>query len=252
MSNHPEHDRPFCIDRVVSLAFEREARAIAIAENPDNAPSPEANTSERLALVKTKRWRPGRTLRCRFLAGAADTQRKVQQYAAQWTRYANLHFEFGNDPRAEVRIAFAPGSSWSACGTDCLVQGDYPLYQPTMNLGNIDGNTKEEEFAFAVLHEFGHAIGCIHEHQNPVGGMQWDERAVIHYFSGEPSYWSEAQIRAYVIDKYSESQLNGTAFDPESIMLYDFPRSLTKNGMSTQRHSRLSTTDISFIKRVYP
>jgi len=36
-----------------------------------------------------------------------------------------------------------------------------------MNLGFLDGGT--------AAHEFGHAIGLAHEHQNPAGGIQWNE-----------------------------------------------------------------------------
>ena len=80
-----------------------------------------ASTAERLALVKAKMWKPGRTLRCRFLEGDAAIQQAVQKYAAQWTEHANIRFDFGDDPRAEIRIAFSPGSAWSACGTDSLL-----------------------------------------------------------------------------------------------------------------------------------
>jgi hypothetical protein len=41
----------------------------------------------------------------------------------------------------------------------------------TMNLGFFDKAT--------VLHEFGHAIGLIHEHQSPFkGGFEWDKDEV--------------------------------------------------------------------------
>ena len=40
-----------------------------------------------------------------------------------------------------------------------------------MNLGFIDQST--------VMHEFGHALGLIHEHQSPFkGGFEWDKDEV--------------------------------------------------------------------------
>ena len=40
-----------------------------------------------------------------------------------------------------------------------------------MNLGFVDRPT--------VLHEFGHALGLIHEHQSPFkGGFEWDREEV--------------------------------------------------------------------------
>lgn len=252
MSNQSDDKRFFCVDRVIPLALEREARAIALAENPANAPNQAASTAERLALVKAKMWKPGRTLRCRFLDGDGVVQQKVRQYAAQWTEHANIRFDFGDDPRAEIRIAFSPGSAWSACGTDCLVDRYYPAHQPTMNLGPLGEHTADGLFSRTVLHEFGHALGCIHEHQNPVDGIQWIERAVLHYFKGPPNYWDESQIRFEVLDRYNQSELNGTSFDPESIMCREFPKGLAYNFGAIPLNTELSAADIAFIKKAYP
>lgn len=35
-----------------------------------------------------------------------------------------------------------------------------------------------------VPHEFGHAVGLIHEHQNPEGGVPWSRDAVVADLSG--------------------------------------------------------------------
>ena len=41
-----------------------------------------------------------------------------------------------------------------------------------MNYGWIDADSPEEELRSVVLHEFGHALGLIHEHQNPLSGIR--------------------------------------------------------------------------------
>jgi hypothetical protein len=38
-----------------------------------------------------------------------------------------------------------------------------------------------------VIHEFGHALGLIHEHQNPSGGIQWNKPVVCRYYEGPPN-----------------------------------------------------------------
>lgn len=191
-----------------------------------------------------KLWMNGSTLRVRFLGGTAAQQAKVKEQAAWWTAHANLRFDFNNAPDAEIRIAFDPhNGAWSYVGTD---NRSIPLDQPTMNLGFMDGGT--------TAHEFGHAIGLAHEHQNPAGGMQWNDAAVIRDLSGPPNHWGEAQIRHNVLNKYRADQLNGTSFDPDSIMLYAFPGSWVQSGQGTHANEVLSAMDKAFIAsaRAYP
>lgn len=243
-----------CVERIIPWEYEAEAKAIALAENPANGGDPEAPPGQRIALVKRKMWRPGRTLRVRFLDGSDALKQRVADRASEWTRHANLRFEFGDDPRAEIRVSFTfdPGSAWSALGTDALVERYFPRHQPTMSLGWLDDETDPGELSRVVLHEFGHAIGCVHEHQNPAGGIRWNESAVIAHFSGWPNHWDEDAIRFNVLDKYSRGQLNGTEFDPDSIMLYAFPPELTQNGVGTKENAELSAKDAAFIRRAYP
>jgi hypothetical protein len=245
-----------CIDRPIPFYLDDEARKIAIAENPENAEEPQDPTSEagKLALLRRSKWRPGRTLRIRFLDGTPFLRRKVQELASEWTKHANLSFQFGDDPEAEIRVSFAsdPGSSWSALGTDCLVERYFPRHQPTMSFGWLDDTTDEAELSRVIIHEFGHAIGCIHEHQNPKGGIRWNEQAVLAYFAGPPNYWDEDAIRTNVLDKYSLRTLNATELDPDSIMLYEFPASLTTTHQGTHSNTKLSPKDIELIREMYP
>ncbi|WP_437777222.1 M12 family metallopeptidase [Sorangium sp. So ce1097] len=250
-----------CHDRTLPLELEEEARRVAAQENPENDVDPSIDVNdpnikpgERIALIARKRWRPGKLLKIRFLDGSPTMRAKVVQYATEWARHANIRFEFGDSPYAEIRISFyADQGSWSALGTDALIQRAFPMNQPTMNFGWLRDDTSEEECSRIVLHEFGHALGAIHEHQNPRGGIVWDEEAVYRYFSGPPNYWNREQIRHNVLEKYSEDILLGTEFDPSSIMLYSFPASLTRGGARlVQSNTRLSQRDIDFIKVAYP
>ena len=81
----------------------------------------------------------------------------------------------------------------------------------TMNLGWQD--------EAVILHEFGHAIGLAHEHQNPAGGIQWNEQVVITDLAGAPNFWDEPTVRHNVLEKYSYSEINGTEFDARVCLL---------------------------------
>jgi hypothetical protein len=186
----------------------------------------------------------GSTLRVRFTGGTPNEQATAREQAGWWGAVANLKFDFNDASNAEIRIAFdQDDGAWSYVGTDCR---GIPLNQPTMNLGFLDGGT--------AAHEFGHAIGLAHEHQNPRGGIQWNEQVVIEELAKSPNFWDEATARHNVLNKYSVDQINGTDFDPDSIMLYFFPASWTRNGIATKANEVLSALDKQFIAgaKMYP
>jgi hypothetical protein len=208
----------------------------------------------RIALVISKIWEKGRTLNCRFLDGSAKMQKKVEAVAHEWEKYANIKLKFVASGSADIRISFyADAGSWSAVGKDALVQQYFPLHQPTMNYGWLRDETSANEYSRVVLHEFGHALGAIHEHQSPEFTRKWDVAAVMKYFAGAPNYWSPADIKSNVLQKYSPHGLKTTAFDPKSIMLYEFDGSLFSDGLGpTNSNIRVSQTDIDFMKQMYP
>ena len=243
-----------CTDRVLPAALRQEALLRALEENPANAAAPTAPgmapSDVAGAVDRGKKWKPGRVLKVRFLDGDPVVWRKVEASAQTWSRYANIRFEFGDAADAEIRISFAQSGSWSYIGTDnLLIAPD----QATMNFGWLNAETDDEELSRVVLHEFGHALGFIHEHQNPVDGIQWNEEAVLAYYMGAPNFWDEEQVRFNVLEAYSKEQIEFTAFDAESIMLYPVPKEFTLNGFEVlwQNH-QLSEVDKRFVASVYP
>ena len=201
----------------------------------------------RAIAVKKSLWLNGSTLKISFLEGSQAQRDFVMATSKEWMEYANLTLDFGDYADAQIRIGFQEDDgAWSAIGTDCLHEDYFPKNESTMNFGWLD--------KAVVLHEFGHAIGLGHEHQNPKGGIQWNEPVVIEALKGPPNKWPEDVTRHNVIQKYSLNQILGTEFDPDSIMLYYFPADWTLNGIATHENEELSKQDKAFIAsaKLYP
>ena len=180
--------KKICFDKILAKDLHRAIPFASIGRGRTRALSPIG-----------KLWPNGSVLQIRFMGGTTAQHDIVKQYAPLWTEHANLNFDFNNAPNADIRIAFADDGAWSYIGTDA--KGIH-VSQPTMNFGWLD--------EAVVLHEFGHAIGLGHEHQNPDGGIQWNEDNVICDLSGPPNTWDIATIRHNVLSKYTHDQINGT------------------------------------------
>lgn len=243
----PENVLQTCIDRVVPPELEAIARAKQAEEHQLAKPSP-----FELALVSQKMWKPGRTLRIRFLDGDPKVHQRIESHARGWLAFANLQFDFGNHPDAEVRISFTRPGYWSALGTDALVEQFFPKSEPTMNFGGFTMATPEAEYSRVVLHEFGHAIGCIHEHSSPAGGIKWNKPVVYRDLGGPPNNWPKETVDHNVFAVYGKTVTQFTEFDPKSIMLYSFPKEWTLDGMTFTTNRELSATDKAFIASRYP
>lgn len=208
--------------------------------------------------------------------------------------YLGIRFKFNLDDvpdpeKYDIRVDFnTDKGSYSLIGTDAK----YTSNPETMNLGWIDApsdsnftyNEKEyyipedakglkgggNEVGGTVLHEFGHALGMIHEHQSPFDNpFIWNVDNIYKEYSGPPNNWNYQDIKDNFLNNYGDQIeiYNGSSFDPYSIMKYAMGSStelLDKSkydsddkyeiviGMLTKLNIKLSDVDKYWLGRNYP
>jgi hypothetical protein len=258
--SEPNNGQIVCLPRRLPRDQLMDAARNATEINPVNHPplerlariAPEIElTRERIAVVTTKYWGArGVNLTVGFLDDPpADLRARILEHMNAWAKTANAQFvETATDP--EVRIARTPGDGhWSYLGTDvCRIPDD----QPTMNLDSFTMNTPESEYRRVVRHETGHTMGFPHEHMRRDLVALIDEDKAIEYF-GRTQGWNEAEVRRQVLTPLEESSLLGTPdADPNSIMCYQIPGEITKDGNPITGGVDIDESDYSFAARIYP
>jgi hypothetical protein len=173
----------------------------------------------------------------------------VRTAASAWTSPSvlgeRLAFEFDAPPsNSKIRVAFGTGEgNWSCVGRRCL---QVPTTQHTMSI--------DDDLAYIVQHEFGHAICLQHEQQYPdPGGIQWNEKRVIadcYSLYG----WSEKKTRNNILNKLKDPSarcIGDKNFNPVSIMLYMIPPEWTTDGFSSGTNTQITDRDIKCVRGVY-
>lgn len=193
-------------------------------------------SSYREGLIRyiAKKWVNGTKLKYYFFdsgrfKGAADNVELVREAFEVWRDVGiGIEFEETTDiNQATIRIGFLRGDgSWSYVGRDVH---DIPgRHERTMNFGWDLTTDPRGGGLDTPVHEIGHTLGFPHAHQNPFSGITWDEEAVYAEFSGSPNFWSRQQTFHNILRKLNPREVEGSSWDPDSIMHYSFGPGLIK------------------------
>ena len=194
-------------------------------------------------------WDLGSVIKVKFLTGSPMLQAKILSAAKVWENYANLKFEqtYGDD--ADIRVKLGTGGGHNSyIGTVCKM---IDTSEETMNLDTVDMNYSTKFFSAVVQHEFGHAIGLLHEHSSPVSGIQWNKERLYKLYK-EQQGWDKDQVDRQVFYVFNQSYTNGTKYDNKSIMHYPIDSSETLNGYFVDWNYYLSAGDKDLISALYP
>ena len=162
--------------------------------------------------------------------GAENEMQVVRQAFDVWAQQGiGIRFEEVRErEEAEIRIGFMRGDgAWSWLGREIL---DHGPNERTMNFGwNISAPGELD----TAIHEIGHTLGFPHEHQNPKSGIEWDEEAVYLDLARPPNEWDRAKTYWNIIRKLEPGEVEGTTWDPDSVMHYPFKKGLIRSRSST-------------------
>jgi Astacin (Peptidase family M12A) len=235
-------------------------------------------------------WDNQATIVVKFMPGGSQRMRDlVMQYAREWEQYANIKFSFvaDNTPKTNIRVQLGNGHGHnSTLGTQCNMEPqtvetlnldtsdfvDFPYYVAEAKTAGVDFSKMTEDAFNAwwdgvlqkpnlrlnnkgmrgtTLHEFGHALGLLHEQSYP-GGVKWNKSEDVYAYYKKTQGWDKDKVNAQVFEVSDVFYTNGTTYDPKSIMQYPIEAWQTTDGFVVPRNDDLSAGDKTLIAALYP
>jgi hypothetical protein len=257
----PDLEFSCCATRRLPGPLHLEAAWAAAVARPENAPGlvamayslphDEPLPPQSITFLKGKFWPNGTRLKVAFSGGNSATNAKVLRYAAMWSKYANIDFlDVGTGDAWDVLVGYGQLGYWSMVGTDSRFarqQGGTSL-----NLQGFDsGRMPESEWSRVVCHEFGHALGALHEQARPEVVARLDPSACYSYFLRTQG-WSRQTVDDQILSPLDPGTTVESVEDDTSIMMYNFPKEVTKDHRPIAGGTKINELDGQTIALVYP
>ena len=120
-----------------------------------------------------------------------------------------------------------------------------------MNLQSFTMNTPESEYHRVVRHETGHTLGFPHEHMRRELVARIDPAKAYAYFQRTQG-WDKETVDQQVLTTLDDVQIMATPPDQTSIMCYQLPGSIMKNGQPIVGGADINKSDVTFAAKIYP
>lgn len=221
---------------------------------------------------KGTEWPPNyEKIRVCFFGGSKALRAKIADVASDWMESrTSIKLDFGKNKNRsckkdgsglemQVRIGFTEPGYWSYVGVESVIYRAQT--ESSMNFEGFADVPVDQlnDYAIGTIrHEFGHAIGLQHEHQNPKStcntDFDWDK---IYKLLGEgENGWPKEQVD-FNMRPLSGEGLVATAFNKMSVMLYSFPAQFYVNGDKSECYishdnNEISQGDRDVIDTIYP
>lgn len=164
-------------------------------------------------------WKPGQrgTITIDFLETLPDPQKYASSMVGPSRDSPSMYLGYIDPPLTSFRSVSGkqfPMPSLREIRNHCSSDGKCPS-------GWVPGST--------VVHEFGHALGMLHEHQNDMNlksPIKLDLDNVYKWYEDSELTRQDAEsntIEFYKCSSTNTCQYSGSKFDPYSIMLYSIP-----------------------------
>jgi hypothetical protein len=200
---------------------------------------------------------------------------KVKEHVKKWEACTNLTFNFINvdSTNAAIRVAFLTkaeeeilkgkgikdfrSGSWSVLGTPSRDQKHVSMNLDVVQYCLELDSKQYSEWAGRmiqrkVLHEFGHAMGFIHEHLRADAPFKIDVDAAL-----KANGWDKGQAHNFT-NLWPKEQLKASPFDVSSIMIYSFsqdqlmPKADGTKPPRVEWVYQLSKMDQEWAGKIYP
>jgi Subtilase family len=206
-----------------------------------------------------KLWPTKEPLKICFQGGTAKARSEIAAVAMEWTGGTSLVLDFGSAPKYNtcldgtaggvIRVGFSEAGFWSYIGTDARIAMDG---HPTLNLSGMQDGA--EGWRAIVLHQFGHALGLLHQEQDPSGECagEFNQTSIA-----DRTRWPDAMVERNLAPVVPDNgRFLTTGFDRDSVMRILTDPMFFNRGEASPCYGpladRLSAGDKLLANRIYP